>query len=316
MPRRPRHEARDRRTERRRDIRRKLKELIKRAFLRRLRRAFRRSSRRIALDIQETRERLALLRDIIAGRAKTVFKITKVYYPRRVREFYTYDRFVMDLPEDLRNMLVQVFRSAVVGKYVDPAVINQHPWIRYFLYVFIMYYSKFPCRHISYALKITPATIHLFGRVKITYYILRWARAKDVKADPYIGRSRTVDFYITFLRYKFDPDIINALEVGDEGTNDWNDRFPLARDAYRHDEYVVPLRRAILQPHWVKWAWAKSMGKPEVFTSVDVGHCSAYGIIERPSKTLQLIKHQDRRILGTRPRHRIKEILYRTGLRV
>jgi len=316
MPRRARHEARDRHRERRRDIRRKLKEQIRKQFLRRLSRRFRDSIKRWVEEFQETRERLTLLRDVIEGRAKVVFKVTKQYFARRVREYYTYDRFVMDLPEDLRNTLVNVLRSAVVGKFVDPTVLEQYPWIRYFLYIYIMYYSKFPCRHITYAVKLTPVTINFFGGVKVTYYVLRWARARDAKADPYIGRSRTVDFYITFLRYKFDPDIINALEVGDEGTNDWNDRFPLARDAFRHDEYVVPLRRAILQPHWVKWAWAKTMGKPEVFTSVDVGHCSAYGILERPSKALQLIKHQDRRVLGTRPRHRIKEILYRTGLRI
>ena len=314
MPRRVRHEARERHHERRREARRRFLEELRRRFVERVSRRFRFSIRRLAEEFEETRERLTLLRDIVAGRARVLYVERHVLFPRRVREFFTYDRFVMELPEDLRNTLYNVLRSAVVGKYVDPRVIEQYPWIRYFLYVYIMYYSKFPCRHMAYAIKLTPVTINFFGGVKITYYVLRWARAQDVKADPYIGRSRTVDFYITFLRYKFDPDIINALEVGDEGFTDWNDRVPLARNALRQEEYVVPLRRAILQPHWVKWAWVKTMGKPEKFTVV--GHCSAFGILERPSKTLQLIKHQDRRVLGTRPRHRIKEILYRTGLRV
>jgi len=314
MPRRARHEARERLHERRRDIRKRFFEEFRKAFITKIRDRFRSSLMRHIEEWEEFKERVSLLLDIIRGRAKAVFVQRHIMFPTRVREYYQYDKFLMDMPEDLRNTVINVLRQISARKYIDPRVIERYPWIKYFLWAFVAYYSKYPCTHMAYIIKLTPVTINFFGGLRITYYVIRWAYARDVKADPYIGRSRTVDIYVSFFRWKYDEDLINFMEVCDEGIGDWNDTVPLSRDAFRNPEYSIPLRRAILQPHWVRQALAKMIGKPEVFTVV--GHCSIYGMLERPSKTLQLIKTGYRRIMGERPRHRIKEILYRTGLRI
>jgi len=270
--------------------------------------------RRMIEEWEETRERLSLLRDIIRGRARVVFVVKHVMFPRKVREYYTYDKLLWELPPEQRDLVVHVLQQIATSKFVDPKILEQYPWIRYFLWVFVAYYGKLPCKHMAYTVKLTPVTLHFFRGLRITYYVLRWSTARDAKADPYLGRTRTVDFYITFFRYKYDDDFINALEVCEEGTGDWNDSVPIARNDLRAPEYTVPLRRVVLQPHWVKWAFAKIMGKPETFTTI--GHCSCYAILERTSKTLQELRVGYRRLYGTRPRHRIKEILYRSGLRI
>jgi len=314
MTRRARHEARDRFHERRREIRRRFIEEFKRTLIETLRKKFRNSIRRRIEEFEEWRERLSLLRDIITRRARVVFKVEHHFFFRKKSVVFVYDRILMSLPEDQRNLVIDVLRSISEGKGIDPTILDKYPWLRYFLKIFIAYYSKYPCKHMSYAIKLTPVTIHFFKGLKITYYYLRWAYARDVKADPYIGRSRPVDFYISFFRYKYDEDMLNSLIVSGEGTGDYNDSTVAAYDSMRRAEISIPLRRSVLEPHWVKWYFVKIMGKPEAYTVAD--HCSAYGIIGRISKKLKLYKYQDRRLMGTRPRHRIKEILYRTGLRI
>ena len=314
MPRRARNEARERHQERRRNIRKRFIEEFKKAFLRELRKAFRDSIKRYIEDWERTREALTLLRDIVMGRARVVFKVEHVYFFKNKRVYYTYDKLLMSLPEDQRNLVISILQSISTARGLDPRVLEQYPWIKYFLWVFVMYYSKYPCKHNAYAIKLTPVSIYYFGGLRITYYYLRWARAKDVKADPYIARSRSVDFYVTFFRYKYDDDLLNSLLVGDEGTGDWNDKITVIRNDLRESEFQIPLRRAVLQPHWVKYYFAKMIGKPEMY--YNVSHCSVYGILERPSKTLKLYMAKNRRLYGTRPRHRIKEILYRSGLRI
>jgi len=314
MPRRAKHEARDRHHERRRDIRRRMYEEFRRRLAEALRKRFRDSIRRLRREYEEIRERLSILRDIIMGRARVVFKVEHYYFFKNKRVYYTYDKLLMSLPEDMRNIVVNVLQSISRGKGLDPRILIQYRWIRYFLQLYIAYYSKYPCKHMAYAIKLTPVTIYFFKGIRITYYYIRWAYARDVKADPYLGRTRGVDFYVTFMRYKFDDDLLNSMLVGDEGTGDWNDSVTAIRNDLRQSEVKIPLRRAVLQPHWVKYYFAKMIGKPEVTTIV--GHCSVYGILERPSKTLRELQVGYRRIYGTRPRHRIKEILYRTGLRI
>jgi len=314
VPRRARHEARERFHERRRDIRRRALEEFKKQFIRHLRRRFGESLRRMIEEWEETRETLSLLRDIIRGRARVVFTVKHVYFHKKVREFYTYDRLLWELPPEERDIVVTALRQLASGKFVSPKLLEQYPWIRYFLWTYIAYYGKLPCKHMIYAVKVTPVTIHFFKGLKMTYYVLRWSTARDAKADPYLGRTRPVDFYVTFFRYKYDEDVINSLEVCEEGVGDWSESIPAARNDQRQPEFSIPLRRAVLQPHWIKWFFAKIMGKPEVFTTI--GHCSCYAILERPSKTLQELRVGYRRLYGARPRHRIKEILYRTGLRI
>jgi len=311
---RPRHEARDRHHERRRDFRKRFLEELRRRFERRFRRRFRSSLRRHEEDVRRAFETLKLLRDIVMRRAHVAYKVEHVYFFRNKTVVYTYDRLLMSLPEDMRSIVVSVLQSVSEGKGVDPRLYVHYPWIKAFLRFFIAYYGKYPCKHNVYAVKVTPVTIHLFRGYRVTYYFLRWARAEHVKADPFIGRSRPVDFYVSFLRYKYDVDLINSMMVADEGSMSWDDKVTVIRNDRRESEMSIPLRRAILQPHWVKYYLAKMVGKPEIATMI--GHCSAYAVLTRPSKTLRLYAARNRRLYGTRPRHRIKEILYRSGLRV
>jgi len=313
MPR-PKHEGVERHHEHRREVRRKLWEEFKRKFVEHFRKHFHDTVRKHREEFEKVRETLHLLRDIVSRRAKVVFKVEHTYFFRNKRVYYTYDKLLLSLPEDMRNIVVNALQSISQGKGLDPRLLEHYPWIKYFIQVFITYYSKHPCKHSAYAIKLTPLTINLFGGFKVTYYFLRWSEAKNVKADPYIGRSRNVDFYVSFFRYKYDNDLLNSLLVGDEGTGDWNDKVTVIRNDLRESELKIPLRRAVLQPHWIKYYFAKMIGKPEMYTVVN--HCSAYGILTRPSKTLKLYTAKNRRLYGTRPRHRIKEILYRSGLRV
>jgi len=314
MPRRARHEGRDRFHERRRDIRRKIWEEFRRRFWERFRRRFKDTLRRYVETYERIRERLTLLRDIALGRARVVFKVEHIYFFGRKWETWAYDKILMDMPKEQRDLIVSFLRSVVASKGYDPIALDKYPWLRYFLWFFIMYYSRYPCRHSAFAVKITPVIVNYFGGVKVTYYVLRWSRAKDIKADPYLGRTRPVDFNITFMRYKYDDDYYNSLVYGGEGAVTPEDMVTVIRNDLRESEVAIPLRRAMFQPHWIKYYFAKMMGKPE--TSTIVNHCSVYGILERTPKTAMLYRAKYRRILGTRPRHRIKEILYRGGFRI
>jgi len=314
MPRRARHEARDRYHERRRDIRKRFWEKLRDEIIKSVKQTFRRSIRRHINDLERTLEKWGLIRDIVLGRARVVYEVKHYYFFGRKIETWAYDKLILDLPEDMRDVLMYFLRSVSVKKYVDYSILEVHPWIRYFLWYFIAYYSKYPCKHSAYAIKVTPVTVNYFGGIRVTYYVLRWAYAKDLKADPYIGRSRVVDFNITFMRYKYDDDLYNSLLYGDEGGMSPNDLVTVLRNARRESEVRIPLRRAMYQPHWIRYYFAKMFGMPEKYTVVN--HCSVYGILERTPKTPKLYTLKDRKMLGVRPRHRIKEILYRGGFRI
>ncbi len=343
MPRRARHEARHRFHERKRDLRRKHREARRQRFIRafryafehygfrvsargtffeafrealldELKRAFHKSIQDLIREGEEIREKLALLRDIVTGRAKVIFKVRHERIFDWKRNVYIYDRLLLELPEDVRNTIVQALIDTTRGKGVSPRLLELYPILRHFLMLYIAYYTKFPCKHRVYAIKITPVTLHFMKGLRTTYYVIRWAYAKDVKADPYLGRTRNVDFYFSFMRYKYDGDLWNSMVVGGEGTGNYTDEVALARDHFRRATYLMNLRRAIFQTHWVKIALAKMMGKPEMATVV--GHCSTYGTVGRYSITLRLLERGQYRIRGVRPRHRIKEMLYYKGLRI
>jgi len=314
MPRRARHEARDRYHERRRDVRRRFREEFVKKFRERFRKRFHDSIRRYEDEFSRIKERLTLLRDIVLSRAQVVFKVEHIYFFGRKIETWAYDKILLDMPKDIRDEIVAFLRSVTVSKGFDPRILEQNPIYRYFLWFYIMYYSKYPCKHSAFAIKITPVIINYFGGVRAVYYVLRWAYAKDVKADPYLGRTRVVDFNITFMRYKYDDDLFNSLLYGDEGAMSPDDLVTVLRNARRESEVRIPLRRAMYQPHWIRYYFAKMFGMPEKATVVN--HCSVYGILERTPKTPKLYTLKDRRMLGVRPRHRIKEILYRRGFRI
>lgn len=312
MPR-ARHEAIERRRERRREIRKRFWEEFIRGITDRLRRRFRYDVRRLMEEFEKTREKLRLLRDIIRGRARTVFIVRHQYFFRNKVNVFAYDKILADMPEEQRDYIVNTLRHIVEHRGVDPLQVRADPTLRYFISRFIAMYSRYPCKHNAYAVKLTPMTIRYFHGYRMTYYVIRWSVVSDVMADAYISRTRPVDFSITLFRYKTTWDIINSLTESGVGSGDWNDTVVASRDHMRNTLVKMPLRRAILQPHHVKYAFAKAVGKPESHTVM--GHCSVYGIIGRVPKSSKIYEAGDRRIMGVRPRHRIKEILYIKGLR-
>ena len=274
MPRRARHEARDRYHERRRDVRKRFWEELRNAIITSVKREFRRSIRRHINDLEKTLEKWSLIRDIVLGRARIVYQVEHYYFFGRKYETWAYDKLLVEMPEDMRDLVVYFLRSVSISKGFDPKMLDQYPILRYFLWFYIMYYSKYPCKHSAFAIKVTPVIVNYFGGVRVTYYVLRWAYAKDLKADPYIGRSRVVDFNITFMRYKYDDDLYNSLLYGDEGAMSPNDLVTVLRNARRESEVRIPLRRAMYQPHWIRYYFAKMFGMPEKYTVVN--HCSVY----------------------------------------
>jgi len=313
MPRRPRNETRDRHRERRRNKRREAWEAFKRAFEAEMRKHIHDYFRELREDYERTRERIEFFRDVIRRRSAVLYKVTTYRVLTRTVREYKYDKFIMDLREDVREEVINALLAVSRMKGIDPRILEKYPWIIAFFRYYIAYYKKYPCKHNAFAIKITPLTIRILGGIRVTYYVLRWSPAKHAKADAFLGRTRPVSFFISFFRYKYDDDLINSLLASGEGTCDWNDPIVVARDDKGDPMYIMPLRRAILQSHWIKYYFAKQLGMPEKYYDVD--HCSVYVIVERRIKRIKEYESRRRYIFGVRPRHRIKEILYIMGLR-
>jgi len=337
------HEARTRLHERRRDIRRRAAEerrrreersirtlfrhivgridvkssfweAFKENLLAQLRKTFKHDLDKLREEAEETWEKITLLRDLARRRAKILFVVEHPFFFKNKHEIAVRDRLLLSLPPDVRDYIINRLIDVAKGNPPSPEELQQDRLLRYFLRLYIAYYSDFPCKHRSYMVKITPVTVTGFLGQRVTYYVLRWTEAKNVRADPYLGRSRPVDFYISLIRYKPDEDLWNSLLVASEGTGDYTDTVPLARDHMRRPEYNVPLRRALFQPHWVKVALAKMAGRPELATVMS--HCSVYCRVGRLSKTLKWLEEPEKRFWGRRPRRRIKDVLYYKGFRV
>jgi len=259
-------------------------------------------------------ELFSTLRDLYTKRGAVLFVVRKQFIFGRKYTAYYVDKILSELSENERAFVVEALRTISETKNVSPELILSIPYLRWVLWSYVAYYTKEPCKHNAYIVKITPITLRYYKGQQVTYYVLRWARAEDVKADPYIGRTKPVDLYVSLFRYKFDPETLASLVTAGTGTADPNDHVALARDHYRNPKYEIPLRRAVFQPHWVKRAFSKEIGKPEMYYSVD--HCSVYAMFRRWSSYSRTYITPHRRILGKRPRHRIKEVLYYMGLRV
>ena len=255
------------------------------------------------------------MREIVESRGRALFRIPVEFFHPKKWQALNQDKIALSLPpEDLQN-IINILRQGSMGKGIPQFLIEQIPELRWFLWHYMAYYSKYPCKHNIFAVKITPVTRYHLQGTRMVFYLLRYARAKDIKADPYLGRGKNTDLIFTFMRYKYDGDFWNSLLEALEGTGDMNDTVALARDSFRNVSMQAPLRRVILQPHWVKWGFAKEAGKPEAFYLV--GHCSLYAVVGRVTKSACLYRGEVYRpIIGKRPRHRIKEMLYYRGVRI
>ena len=260
-------------------------------------------------------EFMSLLRDFMAGRARVLFTVEhRMFFARDKVITQVRDELLMSLPQEVRNAVLEALVKASTAKYEPRELYQQYPQLLFFLQRYIAYFKKYPCARKTYAIKITPVTIHLSRYYSNTYYVLRFIKVDDMREDPYLKASRSIDFYFMSATRKPYEDIMNTLTYVGSGTANYSDKVALARDDLRRELTKAPLRRAILQPHWIRRAFAKILGKPELYDSAN--HCSIYAILSRKPKSAKLYEAQvSPRLLGKRPRRRIKTSTFYMGFR-
>lgn len=259
---------------------------------------------------------LGAFRDIIAHRGRVLFTVEYRHFFHRDKTIVQFrDEYLLSLPEDVRNKVVEGIIKAAQGKYTPQEIIQQYPILMWFLHRYVLYYMKYPCKTARFAFKLTPVTIHFFKGYKVTYYVLRWIQVSDLHQDAYLSASRPIDLYFLLQVRKPYYDILNTITYSGEGSNDYKDTVTIARDETRKSLVSMPLRRAILQPHWIKRAFAKVIGKPEAYDTTS--HCSIFAI---PTRRPKAAKYYEAgipvRIFSRRGRRHIKERTYYDGLRV
>ena len=342
MPRRPRHESRNRTLERRRDKRRnrKIQRIIK-TYIRVKREYDEKITRHIKRLIRYAEEyswwemiiwgftrpfmhryrrilnivdAIRILYEAVRGRAKILFKVDHVlFFPELWRMEIT-DDLLLSLPPEERSWLILRLLDVARGNPIFWHEIVENPTLRYYAEMLILYYRPLPCHHHAYVIKLTPVTLYYTRGVATRYYVMRWVKAKDVKADPFIGRSRPVDLHIVGYTYKPDWDIVNAYLYGGYGYAASEELITTSRDDKKMALTRQRLRRLIYQPHHVRRDFAKALGKPELSTVV--GHCSVYGMLDRRRPVAKLYElNPDFRLLGRRSRRRWKDTLWVEYLR-
>jgi len=224
------------------------------------------------------------------------------------------DEQLLSLPEDVRNAVIDAIMKAAEGKYTPTELIAQYPQVVYFLQRYILYYQRYPCKSARWAFKITPVTLHFFAGKSVTYYVMRWIRVDQMRSDHLLEMARSVDLYFFMQARKPYWDILNTITFANPGTTNPADRVVIARDDKRQKLVEVPLRRAILQPHHVRRAFAKAIGMPEAYDASS--HCSIYAIPTRKPRSAKLYEAgASRELIAKRKRRRITEITWELGLR-
>ena len=260
-------------------------------------------------------EGIKLLRDLVTGRARTLFVVEhRMFFARDKVVTQVRDKMLMDLPPDVRDRVIEGLIKASTAKYEPQDLIQQYPQLLWFLRRYVAYFKKHPCSHKTYALKLTPLTIGFGKAYRNTYYVLRFMKVDDMREDAFLTASRPIDLFFMASMRKPQEDVMNTMTYAGEGACDYKDKVTIARDDLRRDLVKIPLRRAVLQPHWIRRAFSKVIGKPEMY---DVAHhCSIYAILSRRGKTAKLYEAGvSHRLIRKRPRRRIKEGAYWMGLR-
>ncbi|RLB79925.1 MAG: hypothetical protein DRH17_12915 [Deltaproteobacteria bacterium] len=257
------------------------------------------------------RASLPLFRD----RAKILFEVERRHFYHRDKTIVRIrDQMLAELPEETRNRIIDALRQATLGKHVPTQVLMEEPLLRWFLQRYMLYYQRYPCKHSSFAIKVTPVTIHFFKGWNTTYYVMRFIRVKDLKHDPYLEVARPVDLYFTMQVRKPYWDILNTFTYAESGTMDSSDYVTIARDDKRQSFIRIPLRRAILQPHHIKRGFAKAVGEPELTDSAS--HCSIYAILQRRPRTSRYYSAGLRRdMIAKRKLRAVRDVTWSLGLR-
>jgi len=248
-------------------------------------------------------------------RASILFEVRhRVFFHRDKTIVRIRDEQLLSLPEDVRNAVVSAILDSARGKYTPYEALAQYPQLAYFLQRYILYYQRYPCKAAKWAFKITPVTLHFFRGTSVTYYVMRWVKIEDLHHDPYLSVARNVDLYFFMQVRKPYWDILNTMTFSNSGSTNPEDVVVVARDDKRQPLVQMPLRRAILQPHHIRRAFAKIVGMPETYDAVS--HCSIYAIPIRYGKAARLYEAGvSRDLIAKRKRRRITEVTWEIGLR-
>ena len=307
-------EARERLIERRREIRKRLAEQIREELRRRLYRDVRELIRRYRERYEEMRETLRLISDIIHGRSVIMFKVMHYDIPKGYAEVVVDDKYIESLPPELKDVLPSIFVEIARARGITKALTEKYPQLIPILLHYIARYRAFPCKHDAIAIKITPVTIKYFAGLKVTYFVLRYSKVSGVRADPYLGHSKPIDIYFSFISSRKPAnELINSMNVVGEGTADMNDTVTIYINTVRNRTIQLRVRHMVLQPHLVKYYFSKEAGREEMLNYF--GHCSLYLMQVEYSKAWRLRETGDRLLLGRRGRRKFKEVLYYYGLR-
>lgn len=264
--------------------------------------------------IMNTVEFFRVLRALMLRQGSIVFIVQhRLFFPEKVRLIAT-ERALLDLPPGTRERVIDILLQVARGRKITRKDLEEMPELMAFVERYIAYYMPNPCKHNAYVLRLTPITIrHVMG-MKTTYYVLRWVNVGDMKADPYIGRSRPLSFSFSSIPYKPDWEVWSAIRYTGEGTGNISDMLTLVRDAVGQPTTRHQLRRIIYSPRWVRYEFAKELGKREIVTVTH--HCSPYVRLERKSKTGRILDVQgDPRLMRRMRRKFVKELTYYMGLR-
>ena len=258
---------------------------------------------------------LAATRLLRGERASILFTVERrLFFHRDKTIVRIRDEQLLSLPEDVQNAVVDAIMKAAEGKYTPTELMAEYPQIVYFLQRYILYYQRYPCKSARGAFKITPVTLHFFMGKSVTYYVMRWIRVDQMRSDHLLEMARSVDLYFFMQARKPYWDILNTITFANPGTTSPSDRVVIARDDKREKLVEVPLRRAILQPHHVRRAFAKALGMPEAYDASS--HCSIYAIPTRKPKSAKLYEAGvSRELIAKRKRRRITEATWELGLR-
>ena len=252
---------------------------------------------------------------LFKNRARILFEVERrMFFDKDKTIVRIRDEMLMNLPENIRDAVINGLLEASRGKYPATFILRQYPVLRWFLQRYVLYYQRYPCKHSSFAIRITPVTLHFFKGYRVTYYVMRWIRVSNLKHDPYLEVARSIDLYFTMQVRKPYYDILNTFTYAESGTMNPSDYVTIARDDKRQSFIRIPLRRAILQPHHIKRGFAKIIGMPEMYDVTS--HCSIYGIIERRRKTARMYEFGvSRDMIAKRKLRKVTDITWRMGLR-
>ncbi|MEM2445928.1 MAG: hypothetical protein QW734_04660 [Candidatus Bathyarchaeia archaeon] len=261
----------------------------------------------------EDAEKARLIWDLVRGRVKTVFSVEYKYMDTESLRVYVVDELLRSLPPegiyDVCSILYNMARrrGVTLREYLNP-------FFRYWLANYMLMFREPPCTHGSFAFKLTPVTLRMFGGRVMSYYVMRWGRARDIHADPYLGITRAVSFNFWIYREKRDMEWFNALMYAGFGG-----MFPDRLVVHERDHtYTVTREMKLLSEmvfmHRMKQSFAKMSGQREVW--VNIRPCSIYVSPHRPPRHWLILESGFGVLVAGYRRHRkLRTMDYVYGLR-